>query len=74
MKSKNIPADIRLMSIKEAQSEINDIIGKLESPEAKLEQSYDQYNRVIQLNRHIQELFKKKTNEIRQSLSQKKLK
>ena len=31
MKSKNIPADIRTKSIKEAQDEIREIIGKLES-------------------------------------------
>ena len=30
MKSKNIPADIRAKSIKEAQDEIREIIGKLE--------------------------------------------
>ena len=29
MKSKNIPADIRSKSMKEAQSEINDIIEKI---------------------------------------------
>ena len=31
MKSKNIPADIRSKSIKEAQNEIKDIIAKLEN-------------------------------------------
>ena len=71
MKSKNIPADIRLKSIKEAQTEINHIMGKLENPEAKLEQLIDRYNRVIELNKHIQEEFKKKANEIRKSVSKK---
>ena len=52
MKSKNIPADIKQKSIKEAQNEINDIMLILESSEAKLEQSIDQYNRVLQLNQH----------------------
>ena len=41
MKLKNIPADIKQKSIKEAQTEINNIIEKLESPDAKLEKSID---------------------------------
>ena len=65
MKSKNIPADIRSKSIKEAQTEITDIMGKLENSETKLEESIDQYNRVIQLNQHILREFKKKAGEIR---------
>ena len=74
MKSKNIPADIKQKSIKEAQTEINDIMLKLESPEAKLEQSIDQYNRVLQLNQHIHEQFKKKAHEIKKTAIKKKLK
>ena len=65
MKSKNIPDDIKSKSIEEAQTEISDIMVKLESKEAKLEQSMDQYNRMIQLNLHIHEQFKKKTKEIK---------
>ena len=67
MKSKNIPDDIKIKSIKEAQNEIKDIIAELENTETNLENSMGQYNRMIQLNRHIQEQFKKKANEIRQS-------
>ena len=67
MKSKNIPADIRVKSIKEAQNEIKEIIAKLENTEINLENSMEQYNRVMQLNYHIQEQFKKRANEIRQS-------
>ena len=55
MKSKNIPADIRTKSIKEAQSEIKSIIEKLENNETSLEDSIDQYNRMLQLNYHIQD-------------------
>ena len=69
MKSKNIPADIRSKSMKEAQSEINDIIEKLESPNTKLEKSIDQYHRVMQLNQHIQDQFIKKSDEIRKSFA-----
>ena len=57
MKSKNIPADIRTKSIKEAQNEIKEIIEKLENTETNLEDSIEQYNRMIQLN-YEQYLFK----------------
>ena len=67
MKSKNIPADIKSKSIKEAQSEIKQIIENLESAEINLEESMEQYNRMMQLNHHIQEEFKKKLKEIRDS-------
>ena len=67
MKLKNIPADIRSKSIKEAQSEIKEIITKLENTETNLENSMEQYNRMLYLNFHIQEQFKKKASEIKQS-------
>jgi len=67
MKSKNIPADIKSKSIKEAQNEIKEIIANLENTETNLEESMDKYNRMIELNYHIQEQFKKKLKEIRES-------
>ena len=67
MKSKNIPADIRAKSIKEAQNEIKVIIAKLENSETNLENSIEQYERMLQLNYHIHEQFKKKAKEIKQS-------
>jgi len=67
MKLKNIPVDIRAKSIKEAQSEIKEIITKLENAETDLENSIEQYKRMIYLNLHIQEQFKKKANEIKGS-------
>ena len=67
MKSKNIPADIRIKSIKDAQNEIYEIIEKLENTEIKPEDSMEQYNRMLQLNYHIQEQFRKKAKEIKQS-------
>ena len=67
MKSKNIPVDIRTKSIKEAQNEIEQIIKKLENTETNLEASIEQYNRMIQLNFHIQDQFKQKAKEIKQS-------
>ena len=65
MKSKNIPEDIRIKSIKEAQTEIKEIITQLENAETNLEDSIEQYNRMLQLNYHIQDQFKKKLNEIK---------
>ena len=67
MKSKNIPADIKSKSIKEAQNEIKEIITNLENTETNLEESMDKYDRMMQLNYHIQEQFKKKLTEIKGS-------
>tara|TARA_Y100000590_G_scaffold310460_1_gene350764 strand:+ start:3660 stop:3905 length:246 start_codon:yes stop_codon:yes gene_type:complete len=71
MKLKKIPADIRAKSIKEAQSEIKAIITKLENVETSLENSIEQYNRMMQLNNHIQEQFRKKAATIKKSYSSK---
>ena len=65
MKSKNIPADIKSKSIKEAQNEIKEIINNLENTDTNLEESVSKYNRMIQLNSHIQDQFKRKLGEIR---------
>jgi len=67
MKSKNIPVDIRAKSIKEAQNEIKDIIETLENKEINLENSMAKYNRMLQLNYHIQDQFRKRADEIKQS-------
>jgi exodeoxyribonuclease VII small subunit len=67
MKSENIPADIRTKSIKEAQNEIKEIIEKLENTETNLEDSIEQYKRMMQLNYHIQYQFKLKAQKINQS-------
>ena len=65
MKSKNIPADIKLKSIKEAQNEIKEIIISLENKDINLEDSVDKYNRMIQLNSHIKDKFKEQLSEIK---------
>ena len=67
MKSKNIPADIKSKSIKEAQNEIKEIITNLENSDTNLEESMDKYNRMMHLNEHISVKFKKKLKEIRNS-------
>ena len=72
MKSKNIPADIRTKSIKDAQNEIKDTIQRLEKSTTNLEESMHHYNRMLLLNRHIQELFKLKAKEIKNNKFKKK--
>ena len=67
MKSENIPVDIKSKSIKEAQNEIKEIIANLENSDTNLEDSMNHYNRMLQLNYHIQDLFKKKLKKINSS-------
>ena len=64
MKIENIPADIKSKSLKEAREEIDTILGKLESHNINLDDSKNDYQRLIQLNNHIDGLFKKKFKEI----------
>ncbi|MDC1212621.1 hypothetical protein N8016_02375 [Pelagibacteraceae bacterium] len=64
MKTENIPADIKSKSLKEARAEIDTILIKLESQEANLSNSLNDYQRLIQLNKYIDSLFKKKLKEI----------
>jgi exonuclease VII small subunit len=73
MKSKNIPADIKKKSIKESQNEIKNIIERLESDETNLEDSMDQYTRMLQLNYHIQDQFKLKANALKKNNKLKKI-
>ena len=67
MKLEKIPVDIKSKSIKEAQNEIKEIITNLENTKTNLEESMDKYNRMLQLNFHIREQFKKKLTEIKNS-------
>ena len=64
MKTENIPADIKSKSLKETRDEIDAILNKLENQETNLDESIDDYQRLILLNKHIDQLFKKKFNEI----------
>ena len=63
MKSKNIPVDIKSKSIKDAQNEIKEIILELENEKTNLEESIEQYNRMMHLNYHIHDQFQKKFKE-----------
>ena len=64
MKNENIPADIKSKSLKEAKEEIDAILGKLESQNADLSNSLNDYQRLIQLNKYIENLFREKSKEI----------
>ena len=64
MKSKNILGEIKSKSLKQAKEEINDILSKLEKKDADLATSLDDYQRLIQLNNHIDSLFKNRFKEI----------
>ncbi len=64
MKTENIPGDIKSKSLKEAREEVNAILLKLESENLDLNIIENQYKRLIELNKHIENLFKKKSKEI----------
>ena len=64
MISKNIPEDIKNKSIKETKEEINKILEKIEKGDANLESHASDYDKLLKLNKHMDELFKKKLKEI----------
>ncbi len=68
MKSKNIQTKINSKSIKEAQDEINTILEKLEKNDVNLEGYADDYKKLIQLNNHIDSLFKKRFRNISKTI------
>tara|TARA_B100000579_G_scaffold394817_1_gene372450 strand:- start:286 stop:510 length:225 start_codon:yes stop_codon:yes gene_type:complete len=73
MTSKNIPENIKNKSIKETKEEINKILEKIEKGETNLESHTDDYDKLLKLNKHMDELFKKKLKEIN-SLGKKNVK
>ena len=64
MTTEDIPADTKSKSLKEAKKEIIEILNKLENQEANLEDYQSAYLRLVQLNKYVDELFKKKFKEI----------
>ena len=67
MKDKNLPDYNNSKSLEELTQEVNMIIEKLENTETNLEDSIEWYDRMNQLNAHIQDKFRQKANEIRKS-------
>ncbi len=64
MKNENILADIKSKSLKESREEIDRILSKLENNDTSLEESLSDYQRLIQLNKHVDNLFKKRFKDI----------
>jgi hypothetical protein len=64
MKTKNIPTDIKSKSINDAKSEIMDILERLEKDNANLEGSKKDYERLLLLNDHVDNIFKEKLRDI----------
>ena len=67
MKIENIPADIKSKSLKDAKDEINEILAKLENKNLELDDMEADYKRLIYLNKHIEDLFKKRSKNILES-------
>ena len=55
---------LKSKSLKEARDEIDVILSKLENQETNLDKSIEDYQRLILLNKHIDQLFKKRFKEI----------
>ena len=64
MTIKNNSADIKNKSIKETKEEINKILEKIEKGEANLESHTSDYDMLLKLNKHMDDLFKKKLKEL----------
>ena len=64
MKTKNIPPDIKSKSINEAKIEILDILKRLEDNGIDLENSKKEYERLLLLNNHVDNVFKEKLDKI----------
>ena len=64
MKNEIIPDEAKSKSIKEIKEEINQILEKLESKDANLPESMNEYARLLSLNKKIDLLFKKRSKEI----------
>ena len=64
MKFENIPADIKSKSLKEAKNEIELILARLEDKNLNLNDNQEEYKRLIYLNKHMENLFKKKIKNI----------
>ena len=65
MKDKNLPADNNSKTVEELTKKANQIIEQLEK-EKNLENSLDNYQKLITLNNIIEKKFQKKSKEINQ--------
>ncbi len=65
MKTKNIPDDIKSKSLNEAKAEISSILERLENETVNLDETTEDYKRLLILSRHVESIFKKKLDEIK---------
>ena len=72
MKDKNLPDDNNSQTLEELTKDINNIIKSLEN-EKDLENSMDNYQKLIKLNNIISKKFQKRTKKIRE-ITKKKIK
>ena len=70
MKEKNLLGDNNSKSLEDLTKEINEIIKKLEN-EKNLENSIDEYQKLIKFNNIIEKKFQKKGKNISQNTKQK---
>ena len=70
MKDKNLPDDNNSQSLDELKEEINQIIENLEK-EKNLENSLNDYQKLIKLNNIIEKKFRKKSKHINEATKQK---
>ena len=70
MKDKNLPDDNNSQSLDELKEDINQIIENLEK-EKNLENSINDYQKLIKLNNIIEKKFKKKSKHINETTKQK---
>ena len=70
MKDKNLPDDNNSKSLEELTNNANDIIKSLES-EKDLQNSIDNYQKLLKLNNIIEKKFQKNSKEINEKTKQK---
>ena len=64
MNSEKNSKDINSKSIRETKEEINKILQKLENENTNLRETTNDYDRLLKLNKHMDDLFKKRLTEI----------
>ena len=64
MNSEKNSEDINSKSIRETKEEINKILQKLENENTNLRETTNDYDRLLKLNKHMDDLFKKRLKEI----------
>ena len=64
MNSEKNSKDINNKSIRETKEEINKILQKLENENTNLRETTNDYERLLKLNKHMDNLFKKRLRQI----------